>query len=295
MKQGKLLHIGLIIGDFALFFGLEVWVEMLFFAGYGAGLAATVNSPDDIVGLITTLFYSGALFDVEMRYVDIIQLLFYPMVVSGLFAFLIARTKSWSNATQEIRLKRPRYSRLLPLLMPLAIGAFLTVTAVFALIPEDLPLLQEYTTMSELALNTETPFLSFMVAVVCAPFVEEFFFRGLIFNHLRQVFPKRKWLAMLLSAAVFGLAHGQLLWILYATLLGIIFAMVYDYFDSLPTSIFLHLLFNFSNYLPWPEAMFESTYSLLIVLFASLLVLSLILLLMVLTKRRDSTSLKAGL
>ena len=294
MKHKKLSHIALIVGDFALFFGTEAWVEMLFLFGAAGAIGFRAHSAQAAQGLITSMFYSGALYDLELKFLDVIQLLYYPVLVLGLLAFLLARTGSMEKARRDIRLQLPVRTKFLPVLPVIAVGAFLAVTAIFALIPEDAPIMVEYAQASEMLLDTATPFLSFLVTVVCAPFVEEFFFRGLIYNHLKVVFPKRKWIALLLQGLLFGVAHGQLLWILYAALLGLVFGMVYDYFDSLPTSIFIHLLFNFSNYLPWPETMFEGTYTLLIVLFSALLGLSLILLLLALGKRKESNPLKAG-
>lgn len=50
----------------------------------------------------------------------------------------------------------------------------------------------------------------FIAAAVLAPIAEELLFRGLIYGTLRRVL---KWpAAILVSCAIFGLMHGQLLW-----------------------------------------------------------------------------------
>lgn len=59
----------------------------------------------------------------------------------------------------------------------------------------------------------------FIAAAVLAPIAEELLFRGLIYGTLRRVL---KWpAAILVSCAIFGLMHGQLLWVIYAFLMGV--------------------------------------------------------------------------
>ncbi|GEM_PF-1521931 len=296
MKHKKLLHIGLAAGDLALFFGMNFWVEMMFLLGVGAAVRAKLTTLQSTRNYLVSLFYSGRLYYLENQYIDIIQLLIYPVLVVSLFALLAVRVKSLSGAMADIRMQLPTHTKMLWILLPLGICFFLVVTVIFCLIPEDTPLMQEYIEASEMTLDTPTPVLSFIVTVVCAPLVEEFVFRGLIYNNLKQVFPKAVWLAVILQGMIFGAVHGQLLWMLYAGTLGIFLSLVYDYFESLTASMFVHLIFNFCNYLPWPDSMFEGIYKLLIVLFAALLGLSVLLLLVVLEKRKrvSANALKAG-
>lgn len=79
------------------------------------------------------------------------------------------------------------------------------------------------------------------VALV-APVVEEFIFRGLIMTRLSRVMPGG--LAVLLSAAVFGLCHGELVWFCYAFVLGIFFAFIDLRAGSILPSILGHITFN---------------------------------------------------
>lgn len=79
------------------------------------------------------------------------------------------------------------------------------------------------------------------VAVV-APIVEEFIFRGLVMNRLSRVMPG--WLAVVLSAAVFGMCHGNLVWFCYAFALGAVFGFIDLRAGSIWPSILSHVLFN---------------------------------------------------
>ena len=80
-----------------------------------------------------------------------------------------------------------------------------------------------------------------------APIFEELAFRGFIFNALLRYLPL--WLAVVLSAAVFGLAHGVgqpgnsgALFPLAAG--GAVLALVYYYSRSLTASMITHATFN---------------------------------------------------
>lgn len=78
--------------------------------------------------------------------------------------------------------------------------------------------------------------------MIVAPVVEEVVVRGLMLSRLKKAMPT-VW-AVIISSLLFGLAHGQILWITYAALLGVILAVVALKSDSLLGSILLHITFN---------------------------------------------------
>ena len=77
---------------------------------------------------------------------------------------------------------------------------------------------------------------------IIAPVVEEIFFRGFIFGGLRTrySFP----IAAVISALLFGLLHLQWTAILPITLLGLIFAFLYERSGSIWPGILMHFLTN---------------------------------------------------
>lgn len=82
-------------------------------------------------------------------------------------------------------------------------------------------------------------------ACIAAPFVEELVFRGFIFNALRRYMPV--WIAVLLSASLFGLAHwqpGNAGAIVPLAAAGAVLAVVYHRAGSLAASMLTHALFN---------------------------------------------------
>jgi membrane protease YdiL (CAAX protease family) len=83
------------------------------------------------------------------------------------------------------------------------------------------------------------------IACVGAPIVEELTFRGLLFNALLRYTPA--WVAVLVSAALFGMAHfapGNAGVILPLIAGGAVLAIVYYRSGSLVASMLTHSLFN---------------------------------------------------
>jgi len=87
---------------------------------------------------------------------------------------------------------------------------------------------------------------SFIVRIlsigIVAAVVEEVLYRGIILNRLLQWTPK--WVAILISSALFGLLHLNLLQGLYAFALGIIHAIMYLRYRNLWIPIIGHVVFN---------------------------------------------------
>ena len=81
-----------------------------------------------------------------------------------------------------------------------------------------------------------------IATVLVAPVVEEFIFRGLIMSRLSKAMPG--WLAVLLSAAIFGICHGHPVWFCYTFVLGAFFGFADLRTGSIWPSILAHLTFN---------------------------------------------------
>lgn len=83
----------------------------------------------------------------------------------------------------------------------------------------------------------------FLAAAVGAPLVEETFFRGALFGALRRRFGY--WPGLLASAGFFAILHPQLpLGFLPIALLGAVFAVLYDWRQSLVPGIVAHAVNN---------------------------------------------------
>ena len=93
--------------------------------------------------------------------------------------------------------------------------------------------------------------LSFVLPVIIGPVFEETLDRGYFMN---TFFPKSKYyLDVILSGLIFGLSHLILshrdpISLLYYSLIGLFFALVYRSTDNLRLTILCHSFFNFLNH-----------------------------------------------
>ncbi len=84
-----------------------------------------------------------------------------------------------------------------------------------------------------------------LLAGVAAPFVEEFVYRGFLFNALLRYLPV--WAAALISGALFGLSHGSPSAALPLAGSGVVLAYVYHRTGSLTAAMVTHATFNLIN------------------------------------------------
>lgn len=120
----------------------------------------------------------------------------------------------------------------------LAFCLYWLVTLVLAYLPESW--MSSYVDAS--ASLEEVSVMAFLSTALVAPVVEEVVFRGLIYTRLQRAMDAR-W-AVVVSAAVFGACHGELVWFCYAFVLGLIFAQLTRHTGSILPSMVMHVVFN---------------------------------------------------
>lgn len=88
----------------------------------------------------------------------------------------------------------------------------------------------------------ENPVWFFLVGAVLAPLVEEIFFRGFLFQGIRA---RYGWVTgMLLSSAIFGLAHLDPASLIPTFVLGNLLAYLYHRTNSIWPGVLMHVLIN---------------------------------------------------
>lgn len=86
------------------------------------------------------------------------------------------------------------------------------------------------------------PIWLFVTGIIVAPFVEEIFFRGFLFQGFRQ---KYGWVtALFLSSIIFGAAHLDPVAFIPTTIIGCVLAYVFHKSNSLWPGIIFHAFFN---------------------------------------------------
>lgn len=81
---------------------------------------------------------------------------------------------------------------------------------------------------------------------VLSPVAEEAVFRGLIYNRMKRCF--RYEIALVVSALLFGLYHGNLVQAVYGTILGLLMAYMYELYQSFAAPVLFHAIANVSIY-----------------------------------------------
>jgi CAAX protease family protein len=104
--------------------------------------------------------------------------------------------------------------------------------------------------------NTTSP-IALICMIIIIPFVEEFLFRGMIFNEFKKAMPLI--LSIILQALIFALFHGNILQGIYTFLLGVLCALVYIWCKSIIAPIILHMTYNFMGSLVTPLLLSYST------------------------------------
>ncbi len=82
-------------------------------------------------------------------------------------------------------------------------------------------------------------FMEIVSAVIAAPILEELLFRGMIYARLRDLC-SAKW-AIIISAAFFGIFHGNLVQFVYAFIIGLMLAYVYEKLKTIWAPIVFHV------------------------------------------------------
>lgn len=204
----------------ALFMGMQILVMLPVM--FSAVVAALLEGNEDAV---------YAILDADAMVYSMISGLLTLAVV---LLFYLIRRKRFSEALMLRRVPAPT----LLTGAALAPGLYFVISVVLAMLPESW--LESYMEASE-GIGSGT-WAGVVAVALVAPVVEELIFRGLVMNRLSRVMPG--WLAVVLSAAVFGVCHGHPVWFAYAFVLGAVFGFIDLRAGSIWPSILGHVAFN---------------------------------------------------
>ena len=205
-----------------LFLGMQVLVMLSAMVGAAVLAAVAGGSEDEVI---------AATHNVDVMTLTLISGL---LTIAVVLAFYLLRRKKLSEALWL----RPVPAPAMLAGASLAPTLYFVVTVVLTLLPRAWT--ESY---GEASSSIDSGSVIGVISVVIvAPVVEEFIFRGLTMNRLNRVMPG--WLAVLLSAAAFGLCHGELIWFCYTFVLGALFGFIDLRAASILPSILAHVVFN---------------------------------------------------
>ena len=160
--------------------------------------------------------------------------------VLAIMIFVLLFALRRKKVTHEIELKKiPPISCILIPIFGAAVNV--VMACILALIPFPKEWMNEYNAViSEIAAPNNL--ISVLFTVLLAPLSEEITMRGLIHTRIRRILPT--FAAMIISSSVFGMIHGIKIQIIYAALLGLLIAWIFEKSGSLLASILFHIGFN---------------------------------------------------
>lgn len=114
------------------------------------------------------------------------------------------------------------------------------ISMIITLLPLD-NILGSYEDSSKLLMNSNF-FVLFITLGIIVPFTEELIYRGIVYNRIKKYLNTSA--ALSLSAAMFGLFHFNLMQGIYAAILGLVLAVLYEKYHSLTASLLVHMAVN---------------------------------------------------
>lgn len=129
------------------------------------------------------------------------------------------------------------------LLIVLGVALYLVIVPLLNYVLQILPteMVDNYMELMEMMTGTGLIGTILMVSIN-APLFEEILVRGVILNDFKKAAPL--WLAVVIQALIFGVMHMNIIQGSYAFIIGLVFGMVYVYFESIWAPIALHFAFN---------------------------------------------------
>lgn len=165
------------------------------------------------------------------------EMIFWAGVMT-LVIFWIRFAVRKKNFLKEVEFKKVPVKSLLPVII-LAPCANVVLSMVMSYFPWPQGWMEAYMENSSII---DGSLMSWLTAVVMAPLLEEIVFRGLVYTRLKKGMPAIA--AAIVASLAFGLCHTGIIWVIYATALGLVMTWIFEKYQSLLANILFHLFFN---------------------------------------------------
>ncbi len=210
-----------------------------------------------------------ALFGYVMLYVlyyFVFSMLFSPYGLSIAATTAMALAFTINSARRRDRKRGIGYKEALGLKIPhiekkdivslvlLGLGLNFTISGILNLLPQKITnsYAQSYTVMF-----SGNIYITLFVMAVVTPFLEEIFFRGIFQRKLCERLGSFN--GLIAATFIFGLMHFNIIWSVYAAVIGFFMGCLYMYYDSILPSAVVHSIFNLVSCIP----VFVSKYDLI--------------------------------
>ena len=160
-------------------------------------------------------------------------------ILTLLFLWIFFKVRK-KKLLQECRLQSFEAGRVVPVVL-LGMSSAAVVSILLQILPIPEAVMEAYAQSSSAMIGGAVP-ATILATVIIAPVTEEVIFRGFILSRLREAMPV--WAAVGISSFLFALLHGNLLWMVYAFVLGCLLSVVALRLKSIGASLVLHVAFN---------------------------------------------------
>jgi len=184
-----------------------------------------------------------------------VQLCLLISLILSIALIWLMRRHAWK--TESFCALKPGAGLNLPLCVLLGVAANIAILGILMITdaPSHFPSYEDVVKM----LTGGPVWMQMLNVGILAPVAEELVFRGTVINILTKSAPGpdgerpagklfTPWAAAVISAAMFGLVHGNALQSLYAFVLGLVLGFVYIWLDSIWAVIALHMAFNCASF-----------------------------------------------
>lgn len=166
-------------------------------------------------------------------------------VISSILTILLFTLCKWCPVSRDYLNGRPWVVLLWVVL--LSMGTILPAEWLQEILDIQMP--EAYTQLFQKIMGNRWGYLS---VGILAPIAEEMVFRGAVLRILLRVFHSQwHWLAIILSALLFGAVHGNLSQLIHASLLGLLLGWLYYRSGSIIPGIVLHWVNNTVAYIAY--------------------------------------------
>ncbi len=169
---------------------------------------------------------------------NVLPMLIISALLSLLIYWIAFRVKQ-KNLWTYCRFSKPRMSTIL---LAVVLGvSFNLLFLTFDMVTSFDQLFPDYDQVVEPLLGGGFG-LTLMIAGILIPIFEEILFRGMVFNRIKTFLPVG--IAIGLQGFLFGAYHLNILQGIYGMILGVLAALVYQWFGSLWVPVAVHIAFN---------------------------------------------------
>lgn len=233
-----------------LIFSVIIQIIMGIYAGTAAREAGVVLATQEDAQSYGMEFYAANMgIDLALR------------AILTLLCFLIFFLIRKKHFTEEISLQKTTGIKMISALFGAVFVIFFVNGMLNFLIPQDeLSSFQEASSV----LYAYPLWQALLANAFLVPILEEVVFRGLMFSRLQKALPNVA--TALITSLLFGLVHGQLVWMLFAFVVGLLLSYVRIKTGSILPTIVMHIMINLYATLSSYQIIVISNMSLYVVL-----------------------------